>query len=319
MSGPKYIDELMPNRRALRLNRGKRLALATTALAAIALPFCAGIVAAPRPGAQSEAMPTFEVASIKPIDATLCDPPLQGTVSPGRLHVCGELTYFIQTSYDLYTKGRGLNPGVFLAKKVPNIEGAPGWLKSERYQIDATAAGAPSYAVMAGPMMQALLEERLKLKAHRETRNVPVYELRATKADPKLQRADGPCVPFDPILKAQEVAARDQPPTRFCVGLKVGTGTVDFLDMTLADFAQYLGSNIVDRPVINKVEMTGWFNFHLEFPPAEVPSVLNGRLNNAINPLIFTALREQLGLTLERATGPHEVLVIDSVERPSEN
>ena len=133
----------------------KRWALATIAPAAIALPFCVGIVAAPRLRAQSAAMPTFEVASIKPIDATRCDPP---------------------------PKERGLNPGVFLAKRVPDIEGAPGWLKSERYQIDATAAGAPSYAVMAGPMMQALLEERLKLKAHRETRNVPVYELKTVKA-----------------------------------------------------------------------------------------------------------------------------------------
>lgn len=47
--------------------------------------------------------------------------------------------------------------------------------------------------------------------------------------------------------------------------------------------------------------------------------MLNGRVNNAISPSIFTALREQLGLTLERATGPHEFLVIDSFERPSEN
>ena len=169
------IADIMANRGALRLNRARRVALATAGLAAIALPVCAGIVAAPRLRAQSQAMPTFDVASIKPIDATLCDPPLQGTVAPGRLHVCGELTYFIQTSYDLYTKGRGLNPGVVLARKVPNIEGAPDWLKSQRYQIEATAAGTPSYAVMAGPMMQALLEERLKLKAHREMRTVPVY------------------------------------------------------------------------------------------------------------------------------------------------
>ena len=150
MSGPKYIDELMPNRRALRPNRSKQLALATAALTAIALPFCAGIMAAPRLPAQSEAMPTFEVASIKPIDAALCDPPMQGTVAPGRLHVCGELTYFIQASYDLYTKGRGLNPGGVLARRVPDIEGAPEWLKSERYQIDATAAGAPPSTAEAG-------------------------------------------------------------------------------------------------------------------------------------------------------------------------
>ena len=127
---------------------------------------------------------------MKRIDTALCDPPLQGTVSPGRLHICGPLAFFIQTSYDLYTKGRGLNPGIYLGRKALEIEGAPGWLNAERYQIDAKAAGTPSYAVMAGPMMQALFEERLKLKAHRETRNVPVYELTGTRAGPNLQRSE---------------------------------------------------------------------------------------------------------------------------------
>ena len=207
------------------------------------------------------------------------------------------------------------------ARKVPDIEGAPEWLKTERYQIDATAAGNPSYAVMAGPMMQALLEARLKLKAHRQTRNVPVYELRATKAGPKLQRPDHTCVPFDPIVRAQEAAAPDQPRTIFCGRTNVGTGTIDFLDMTLSDFAQYLGNNLVDRPVINTIETAGRFNFHLEFPPNEVGAVWNSRSNSdgRAMSLVFIALQEQLGLRLERGTGPQEYLVIDSVERPSEN
>ena len=271
--------------------------------------------------AQSEAMPTFEVASIKPIDAALCDPPLQGTISPGRLNFCGELTYFIQISYDLYTKGRGLNPGVLPVRRIPHIEGAPEWLTSERYQIEATAAGAPSYAVMAGPMLQALLEDRLKLKAHRETRTVPVYELKATKAGPKLQRSENSCVPFDAIVRAREAAAPDQPRTTFCARTSVGTGTIDFLDMTLSEFAQYLGNNFLDRPVINTIETAGRFNFHLEFLPNDVGAVWNSRLNSdgRAMSLVFVALQEQLGLRLERATGPHEVLVIDSVERPSEN
>jgi uncharacterized protein (TIGR03435 family) len=298
-----------------------KLELTILALAAIALPFCAGVVAAPRLGAQAEAMPTFEVASIKPIDTALCDPPLQGTVSPGRLHSCGPLSFFIQNSYDLYTKGRGLNPGVYLGRKALEIEGAPGWLNSERYEIEARAAGPVSYAVMAGPMMQTLLEERLKLKAHHETRNVPVYELKATKAGPKLQRSDNTCVPFDPIVRAQEAVAAGQPRTTFCARTNVGTGTIDFLDMTLSDFATYLGHNLVDRPVINMMETADRYNFHLELPPHEVGAVWNGRSSSdgrAMN-LLVIALQEQLGLKLERAIGPHEFLVIDSVERPSEN
>jgi uncharacterized protein (TIGR03435 family) len=313
----------MASRRTLKLNRTKRLALATAGLAAMVLPFCIGIVAAPRVRAQTEVMPTFEVASIKRIDTALCDPPLQGTMSPGRLHICGPLSYFIQTSYDLYTKKRGLSPGLYLGRKALEIEGAPEWLNSERYQIEATAAGPASYAVMAGPMMQALLEDRLKLKAHHETRNVPVYELTATKAGPKLQRSGNTCVPFDPIVRAQEAeaVATGRPRTTFCARTNVGTGTIDFLDMTLSEFAKYLGNNLVDRPVLNTIEMAGRFNLHLEFPPNDVGAVWNGRSNSdgrAMN-LVIVALQEQLGLRLERATGPDEFLVIDSVVRPSEN
>ena len=122
-------------------------------------------------------------------------------------------------------------------------------------------------------------------------------------------------------MRAQEALHPISRERHFVDVQNVSTGTIDFLDMTLSDFAQYLGNNIVDRPVINRIEMTGRFNFHLEFPPNDVGAVWNGRLNSdgrAMN-LVFVALQEQLGLRLERATGPQEFLVIDSVERPSEN
>jgi bla regulator protein blaR1 len=310
------IEDIMTNRRALELNIARRAALALAGLTAVVLPLVVGMVTAPHLRAQSEVVPRFEVASIKPIDATRCDP-LASQFSPGKLHMCGALAFFIQTSYDLYTKGRGFNPGVLLQKWTANIEGAPAWLNSDLYQIEAKAEGTAPYAVMAGPMLQALFEARLKLKAHRETRNVPVYELVATKGGPTLQRADDACVPFDPV-KASEPASPDQAPIRFCGGIRIGNGTLDFLDMTMSDFTQYLGHNIVDRLVINKVEAPGRFNFHLEFAPDEATPRLR-RSENQAGPSIFTAMQEQLGLRLERATGPHDVLVIDSVERPSPN
>ena len=310
------IEGIMTNRRALDLNLVRKAALTLAGLAAIALPLAAGIVTAPYLRAQSAVLPKFEVASIKPIDTARCDP-LTAQVSPGRLHMCGALAFFIQTSYDLYTKGRGLNPGVLLQKWTANIEGAPDWLQSELYQIEAKAEGAPPYAIMAGPMLQALFEERLKLKAHRETRHVPVYELTVTRGGPNLQRSDDTCVPFDPV-KASEPASPDRPRTKFCGGIRIGNGRLDFLDMTMSDFAQYLGHNIVDRPVINKVDAAGRFNFHLEFAPDEATPRLR-RSENQTGPSIFTALQEQLGLRLERATGSQEILVIDSVERPSAN
>ena len=78
------------------------------------------------------------------------------------------------------------------------IKRSPAWLRSDRYTIDARAAGPESIAMMRGPMMQALLEDRFKLKIHREDREVPVYELTLAKGRSKLRRAkEGSCIPQD--------------------------------------------------------------------------------------------------------------------------
>ena len=64
--------------------------------------------------------------------------------------------------------------------------------------LDAKAEGNPPQEVMRGPMLRALLEDRFKLKVHREIRQVPVYELTVAKGGPKLKRfEEGRCIPFD--------------------------------------------------------------------------------------------------------------------------
>jgi uncharacterized protein (TIGR03435 family) len=224
----------------------------------------------------------------------------------------------IQGAYDVYTKGRGFNPGVMTVAWTANIEGAPGWLQSELYQIEAKAAGNPPQIVMNGPMMQALLEDRLKLKTHLETRNVPVYEMTSVKGGPKLQRSDTDCVPFDPMKPPAGPTPPGQASPKPCGGFAIGKGTLSFSEMTISDFAQYLGRNIIRRPVIDKVGLAGRFDFHLQFAPDENTPLLN-RSDDVTGPSIFTAMQEQLGLKLEPAIGPREILVIDSVERPSEN
>jgi uncharacterized protein (TIGR03435 family) len=174
---------------------------------------------------------------------------------------------------------------------------------------------------MHGPMLQALLEDRFKLRVHRETRDVPVYALTIAKGGLKLPPfKEGSCTPVDhtqfppfsaPLTPDQIAKNCHARGTKDGLNLKV-----DAQGMTLDDFAKiFLDTHTLNRPVVNKTGIAGRFDFHLEYAPergAPADDVSEG-------PSIFTALQEQLGLKLESAKGPGEFFVIDSVERPSEN
>jgi uncharacterized protein (TIGR03435 family) len=174
-------------------------------------------------------------------------------------------------------------------------------------------------------MLQALLEDRFKLKVHRETRQVSAYALSLNKGGPKLQRfSEGSCTPFDP-------AHPDTLPMRLLhcgvnFSLPFGGGpksrAVEGRGASLDDLCELLRS-VLERPVLNKTGIAGRFNFRLEYAPdqstpgwrfaAAEPDDPSG------GPSIFTAIKEQLGLKLESTKGPDDLLVIDHVERPSEN
>jgi uncharacterized protein (TIGR03435 family) len=220
---------------------------------------------------------------------------------------CQTVKGLIQEAYNL-SQAKGRMP--LLAP----IEGGPGWMNSERYTISATAEGNPGLEVMRGPMLQALLEERFNLKLRRETREVPVYFLTVAKGGAKLRTADpGNCVALDPKLTGP-------PPAKgFCGSAKnvrsEGNLTVQFRSVDFGIFAKNLGVNagpqLLDRPVIDKTGITGTYDIDLQFAPEGVV--------DATGPSIFTAVEEQLGLKLEAGRGPVEVLVVESVERPTEN
>jgi uncharacterized protein (TIGR03435 family) len=233
-------------------------------------------------------------------------------------------------------------PHVPMKVSVPELDRAPAWIDSARYQIRAKAAVPASQEIMRGPMLQALLEERFKLKIHGETREIPVYALTVAKGGLKLQpTGDRSCTEPDNILRFQGPLIRmgcsklqrregsrtpwdrsqpKPPPTDpgqkpWCGRLRgVGGssgGMVDILGTTMAEIAGVLGAS--GRHVIDKTRITGDFDFHLEYAVAEAePS------NDPGLPSIFTALG-RLGLKLELAKGPGEFLVVDHVERPSEN
>jgi uncharacterized protein (TIGR03435 family) len=282
-----------------------------------------------QPKSQPVAAPKFDVASIKLNKDCGGGPGRSGGAqarSAGRLRMnCASVQGLIQGAYIvLDASGRRPARGI-------SIEGGPAWTESDLYAIEAEADGAPGEDVMRGPMMQALLEDRFHLKIHRETREIPVYVLTVAKGGPKLRPfVEGSCTEHAPG------AARPGPDEKpWC-----GTGgmrtvrngrnvTWDEVGASFLNFASFFGI-ILDRPVIDKTGITGTFDFHLEFAPDETtagiasPFAPDSSLSGAPSdpagaPSIFTAFQQQLGLKLEAGKGPSEVLVIDHIERPSEN
>ncbi len=308
------IQAILANRKVDRIGFTKRAALASFGAVALLLPIGIGMVKAPPVHAQTAAPATarqFEVASIKPCK----DDDRSGSPapSPGRLDTsCMTVRGLIQVAYERFAGGR-FHPLDF--RDFPPVEGGPKWVDSDRFEIDAKAEGRFSQAMLNGPMLQALLEDRFRLKLHRESRVVPVYALTIAKGGPKLQPLkDGSCTMLDlenPV---------PPPPPGEKSAVACGTisgrrnGTQQMMDvhgMSLDEFSKF-GMGLFGRPVINRTGIAGKFDWHLEFVPSNAGDDLAG-------PSIFTAIQEQLGLKLVPAKGPTDVLVIDHLERPSEN
>jgi uncharacterized protein (TIGR03435 family) len=152
------------------------------------------------------------------------------------------------------------------------IEGGPAWISSERYTINAKAEGNASPEMMRGPMIQALLEERFMLKTHRETREIPIYELTVAKSGLKLQRAEeGSCTPWDPTNPTRRLDLGQKP---YCgqAGFRINGPnlSVEMRSVTLDDFSKWLS---LDRLVFDKTGITGRFDFRLEYALDETSPV----------------------------------------------
>jgi uncharacterized protein (TIGR03435 family) len=173
--------------------------------------------------------------------------------------------------------------------------------------------------------LQTLLEDRFKLKLHPETKETSVYDLTIAKGGSKLQLTPpGTCTPLN-LSKTRPAPTPDQ---KWCSwretrpGRRTGTG-ISITDPPGVAFQGLAGqlSNILDKPVIDQTGLTGLFDIHLEWTPEDTtPNPADSGLPpSETAPSIFTAVREQLGLELKPAKGPVTVLVIDSVDRPSDN
>ena len=173
------------------------------------------------------------------------------------------------------------------------IVGGPGWIGTEKYDIDAKAdvSGVTGH-VDYGPMLQALLADRFKLKVHRETKQLPVYSLVVAKSGPRLTDHTG-----DGGASTNTSHAS-------------GKATLTATKVSMDGFAYRLGRDL-DRKVVDNTGLRGEYDVTLEWAPDPKP--------DSTAPSIFTALQEQLGLKLESTRGPVGVVVVDSAEKASEN
>ena len=179
-------------------------------------------------------------------------------------------------------------------------------LLSERYDIVAKAEHAAGREEMLR-MLQGLLRERFKLAVRRETREVPVWALTIGKGGPKLRESD----------PAEGESAAPRTPAH-AGGSESSGGHMIFRSESMADFAWALSRTaaVGDRVVVDETGLRGNYDFELVFERERAPA---GAEIREAGPTIFPALEEQLGLKLESKKRPVEFLIVEHVERPSEN
>jgi uncharacterized protein (TIGR03435 family) len=246
-------------------------------LRAVAFTLAIGIVQAQAP---SNPPLKFEVASVRRADPAKKEPPFE--ISPGgRLRATVDLKFLIEVADSV---------------RDHQIVGAPKWIDAEDFTI--VAAPPPNSPIptdqslnkVTAERLRALLEDRFQLKVHRETREMPIYELTVAKGGSKLKEE-----PNSPEFKLRLLSGR--------IVTSGGGAKVAMLAVLLM--------NEFHRPVIDKTGLDGLYAFDLTYNPDES--------KQSDRPSLFTALQEQLGLKLEAKKDEGEVLVIDRLERPSEN
>jgi uncharacterized protein (TIGR03435 family) len=156
-------------------------------------------------------------------------------------------------------------------------------------------------------MVQSLVQERFQLKTHRETRELPVFTLTVTKSGTKLT----------PTVEGHPGPGGLKPGSSRSSTTAAGT-EMSGSGMTISRLINML-AGLAGRPIMDRTDLTGTYDFVLKFAPVQNITVGGDAGTEPSGPSLFTALQEQLGLKLESAKGPVEVLVIDSVSKPSEN
>ena len=295
----------------------KRLFTATGLIAVVTvIPIVFGLVnetqswAALQAGDAADRIPAFEVVSVKPnrsgsgsVRVSLPDDGYSATNIPLKL--------LVASAYGM---------------KQEQISEAPSWVESARYDIQAKVAGSDVTELrrlsIGGreSMLQPVLTDRFKLKVHRGQQELRVYELVIAKKGPKLKEAN-PGDTYANGIKGPDGLSR--------AGMMwMIPGQLTGQAIPVSNLARLL-SRQLNCTIVDKTGLTGKYDIKLQWNREEsLGTMFAGPIGgnqeaapppDASGPSIFTALQEQLGLRLQSTKGPVETLVIDHIERPSEN
>jgi len=240
----------------------------------------------------ADAKPVFEVSTIKPSNPS----------TPGKAFTFrGRSFVTINTTLgDMIDFAYGVHPR--------QVVGGPAWLETDKYDLTAQPDidGQPNTTQLK-TMLQQLLADRFKLTLHHDKKELSAYAIVVAKTGPKLTKSEG-----DP----------NGLPGLFFQGL----GVLPARNATMSDFAGVMQGAVLDRPVVDQTGIAGRWDFTLKWTPDQTQFLALGGVhtpppadNADAPPDLFTAIQQQLGLRLESTKAPIDVLVIDHVDKPSEN
>ena len=209
--------------------------------------------------------------------------------------------------------------------KDDQVSGGPDWVGSTGYDIEAkvTDPDGPHQLTKAQrtQALQALLSDRFKLAVHAETKDAPIYALTIAKGGPKLKESKPSDALPAGIPPGAAVRGPDGAVPRGSMMRMFGPGNLTAAAMTTTQFAIMLSQQL-HQTVVDRTGLTGSYDLSLQWTPDNLPPPPSGAEASAPDPggpSIFTAVQEQLGLKLDSTRGPVKTLVIDHIERPSEN
>ena len=246
-------------------------------------------------GLQSSASKVFEVATVKLNKSEdpgrwRLGPPAHGSVSIENL----DLHKIIASSFRIQ------DSMVF----------GPGWLNSTRYDIVGKGPDPGAANPEVWEMMRSLLADRFKMKYHIESREFPIYALTVAKGGPKLKRPeDGRC-------------AADIQAGKTCGDIQFFPYGVGIYNMPIGALIGGLARTLQDRPIVDKTGLNGKYDIAVTWMPDGMKPEDLERIPKEARPedvSLFEAMEKQAGLKLEAQRGPVQVIVVDSIEKPSEN
>jgi bla regulator protein blaR1 len=311
----------MSNQPTRPLTTGKPFLIGAITAAAVAASISVAILISPRlvaqsiPDANSRTL-AFEAASVKPNKST--ERNRGAGFQPGGRFLARNMT---------------LRALVAIAYGTPQplpafrVVGGAGWTDSDGFDVEAKTVGefqdtqgGPGFSNSGELMLRTLLAERFSLKAHTETRDLPIYALVQARSNgslgPRLSRSNVDCdVALAAAAASRRAGVAPNPGDRPVCAFRGFTGS----GVTLGQLSAVL-TPFLQRVVLDRTGLDGRFDVDLALTPDQLRRP-DAPVPNASpdGPSIFTTLQEQLGLKVESTRGPVEVVVIDAAEHPTAN